>query len=138
MFIGHYGVSLAAKRVDGRLPLGWLFLRVGEGGIEASAAEGATPRSRHLNQTPSGKYFYSVARPMPASSAICDIVTERSPCSVTSAQVVSRIASRTAARRCTSIVSFHSLGTKVHYVTTMPGRLWLTGIRGEDTLVSVH
>jgi hypothetical protein len=28
MFIGHYGVSLAAKRVDARLPLGWLFLAV--------------------------------------------------------------------------------------------------------------
>jgi hypothetical protein len=28
MFIGHYGVSLAAKRVDGRLSLGWLFLAV--------------------------------------------------------------------------------------------------------------
>jgi hypothetical protein len=28
MFIGHYGVSLAAKRIDARLPLGWLFLAV--------------------------------------------------------------------------------------------------------------
>ena len=28
LFIGHYGVSLAAKRVDARLPLGWLFLAV--------------------------------------------------------------------------------------------------------------
>ena len=28
MFVGHYGVSLAAKRVDARLPLGWLFLAV--------------------------------------------------------------------------------------------------------------
>ncbi len=28
MFIGHYGVSLAAKRVDARLSLGWLFLAV--------------------------------------------------------------------------------------------------------------
>jgi hypothetical protein len=28
MFIGHYGVSLATKRVDARLPLGWLFLAV--------------------------------------------------------------------------------------------------------------
>ncbi len=28
MFIGHYGVSLAAKRLDARLPLGWLFLAV--------------------------------------------------------------------------------------------------------------
>ena len=28
MFIGHYGVSLAAKRVDSRLSLGWLFLAV--------------------------------------------------------------------------------------------------------------
>ena len=28
MFVGHYGMSLAAKRVDARLPLGWLFLAV--------------------------------------------------------------------------------------------------------------
>ncbi len=28
MFVGHYGVGLAAKRVDARLPLGWLFLAV--------------------------------------------------------------------------------------------------------------
>ena len=28
MFIGHYGMSLAAKGVDGRLPSGWLFLAV--------------------------------------------------------------------------------------------------------------
>jgi hypothetical protein len=28
MFVGHYGVSLAAKRVDARLPLGWLFVAV--------------------------------------------------------------------------------------------------------------
>ena len=28
MFIGHYGVSLAAKRVDSRLSLGWLFVAV--------------------------------------------------------------------------------------------------------------
>jgi hypothetical protein len=28
MFIGHYGVSLAAKRIDARLPLGWLFVAV--------------------------------------------------------------------------------------------------------------
>ncbi len=28
MFIGHYGVSLAAKRVDARLSLGWLFAAV--------------------------------------------------------------------------------------------------------------
>jgi hypothetical protein len=28
MFVGHYGVSMAAKRVDARLPLGWLFLAV--------------------------------------------------------------------------------------------------------------
>jgi hypothetical protein len=28
MFVGHYGVSLAAKRVDARLSLGWLFLAV--------------------------------------------------------------------------------------------------------------
>ena len=59
---------------------------------------------------------------MPVSSAICDIVTERSPCSATSAQAVSRIASRTA-RRCASIVSFHSFGTTtvytLAYITTM-------------------
>ena len=28
MFIGHYGVSLAAKSVDVCLPLVWLFLAV--------------------------------------------------------------------------------------------------------------
>ena len=28
MFIGHYGVSLAAKRWAPRLSLGWLFLAV--------------------------------------------------------------------------------------------------------------
>ena len=28
MFVGHYGVSLAAKRVDARISLGWLFLAV--------------------------------------------------------------------------------------------------------------
>jgi hypothetical protein len=37
-------------------------------------------------------------RPMPASSAICDIVTDRSPCSATSAAVVRRTASRTSLR----------------------------------------
>jgi hypothetical protein len=47
---------------------------------------------------------------MPVSSAICDIVTDSSPCSATRATVVSRIASRTS-RRCSSIVSFHSFGT---------------------------
>jgi len=47
---------------------------------------------------------------MPVRSAICDIVTDAGPCSATSAAVVSRVASRTA-RRCASIVSFHSLGT---------------------------
>src|SRR5215207_502342 len=52
---------------------------------------------------------------MPVLSAICDIVTERSPCSATSAAVVSRVASRTA-RRCASIVSFHSFGTTQSYV----------------------
>ena len=57
----------------------------------------------------SEKYLYSVARPMPVFSAICDIVTDRKPCSATSAAVVSRIASRTAAR-CASIVSFHGFG----------------------------
>jgi hypothetical protein len=46
---------------------------------------------------------------MPVSSAICDIVTDRSPCSASSAAVVSRIASRTAAR-CALIVSFYSFG----------------------------
>ncbi len=73
----------------------------------------------------SGKYLYSVARPIPVFSAICDIVTERSPCSATSAQVVSRIASRTA-RRCASIVSFHSFGTTPVYTTTMTRHFDLT------------
>lgn len=51
-------------------------------------------QARRIAST-SGKYLYSVARPMPVSSAICDIVSDRSPWSVTSAHVVSRIASRT-------------------------------------------
>jgi hypothetical protein len=55
---------------------------------------------------------------MPVFSAICDIVTDSSPFSVTSSAVVSRIASRTA-RRCASIVSFHSLGTTPVYMTTI-------------------
>ena len=54
--------------------------------------------------------MYSVARPMPVSSAICDIVTAVRPCSPTSATVVSRIASRTS-RRWAAIVSRHSFGT---------------------------
>jgi len=56
---------------------------------------------------------------MPVFSAICDIVTDSGPCSVTSAHVVSRVASITA-RRCASIVSFHSFGTTAVYGTTMP------------------
>lgn len=63
----------------------------------------------------SGKYLYSVARPIPLSSAILDIVTERSPCSVTSTAVVSNTVSRTA-RRCSSMVSFQSFGTASAYV----------------------
>ncbi|MBB5781811.1 hypothetical protein [Nonomuraea jabiensis] len=47
---------------------------------------------------------------MPTFSAIRVIVTDIKPCSVTSAHVVSRIASRTV-WRCVSIVSFHSFGT---------------------------
>ena len=46
---------------------------------------------------------------MPVSKAICAIVTDRSPCSASSAVVVSRIASRTS-RQYASIVSFHSFG----------------------------
>src|SRR5260370_8644945 len=53
---------------------------------------------------------------MPVFSAICDIVTARSPCSATSPAVVPRIASRTS-RRCASIVSFHSFGTSPLYAT---------------------
>jgi hypothetical protein len=68
--------------------------------------------------------LYNVARPMPVLSAICDIVTDSSPCSATSAAVVSRMASRTAAR-CAWIVSFHSLGTHVVYATTPLGTLRL-------------
>src|SRR3990170_9033767 len=62
---------------------------------------------------------------MPVSSAICDIVTDVSPCSATSAAVVSRIAPRTA-RRCASIVSFHSLGITPLYVTAVSRHLDLT------------
>jgi DMSO/TMAO reductase YedYZ heme-binding membrane subunit len=38
--------------------------------------------------------LYSAAQPMPVAAAICDIVTVSSPCSATSAAVVSRIAPR--------------------------------------------
>src|SRR5215210_4515803 len=55
---------------------------------------------------------------MPVFLAICDIVADRSPCSATSAAVVSRIASRTAAR-CASIVSFHRFGTTPVYTTSL-------------------
>ena len=55
----------------------------------------------------SGKYSYSVARPLPASLAICDIVMDASPCSATGAAVVLMVASRTE-RRCTLIVSITS------------------------------
>jgi hypothetical protein len=51
------------------------------------------------------------------SAAICDIVTDASPCSATSAAVVSTAASRTA-RRCASTVSSHSLGTSAVYMVT--------------------
>jgi hypothetical protein len=56
---------------------------------------------------------------MPVFSAIRDIVTDRRPFWVTRSAVVSKIASRTAAR-CASIVSFHSLGTTPVYTTTLP------------------
>jgi hypothetical protein len=69
--------------------------------------------------------LYSVARPMPAFSAIRDIVTDVSPYSATSAAVVPRIASRTA-RRCSSIVSFHSFGTTQVYMTTVSRHYGLT------------
>jgi len=41
-----------------------------------------------------GKYLYSVARPMPACSAICDIVTDASPWLATSAAVASMCRSK--------------------------------------------
>ena len=66
--------------------------------------------------------MYRVARPMPVLSAICDIETESSPCSATSSAVVSRMASRTAAR-CAWMVSFHSLGTHLVYDATLIGTL---------------
>jgi hypothetical protein len=53
----------------------------------------------------------------PVSSAICDIVSDRSPCSATSAAVVLRVASRTV-RRCASIDSLHSFGTIPVYVAS--------------------
>lgn len=65
----------------------------------------------------SEKYLYNVARPMPVSSAIRDIVTDRRPCSATSEAVASRVASRTA-RRCASIDLFQSFGTNLGYVST--------------------
>src|SRR6516165_1494254 len=55
---------------------------------------------------------------MPVSSAMRDMVTERRPCSATSWAVASITASRTS-RRCSSIVSVHSLGTAEAYQTTV-------------------
>src|SRR5687767_13775548 len=46
------------------------------------------------------------------------MVTERTPCAAASAAVVSRIASRTASR-CAAIVSVHSFGTEISYVTSV-------------------
>lgn len=65
----------------------------------------------------SGKYLYSVARPMPVSFAICDIVTDASPCPATRDAVASSVAACTA-RRCASIVLFQSFGTTPVYVVT--------------------
>src|SRR5712691_792030 len=73
----------------------------------------------------SGKYLYSVARPILVSAAIFDIVTDASPCSWTSAAAVSRAASYTA-RRCSSIVSVHSLGTSQAYAMSRQRRFDLT------------
>ena len=56
-----------------------------------------------LGPNGSGKYLYSVARPMPVSLAICDMVTPVSPCRATRAAVALIVASRTASR-CASIV----------------------------------
>ena len=72
----------------------------------------------HQDRFDVGKYLYSVARPMPAAAAICDIVTAARPCSRTSAAVVSKVASWTA-RRCSSIVSVHSFGTPQGYMVLM-------------------
>src|SRR5215203_1531260 len=74
----------------------------------------------------SEKYLYSVARPMPVSLAIRDIVTESGPCSATSAAVASSVASCTA-RRCASIVSFHNLGITPVY-TTAPSKQYVLTI----------
>jgi hypothetical protein len=75
----------------------------------ASAASLAPSCQATRIASTSGKYLYKVARPMPVSSATCDMVTDSSPCFSTSEAVVSRVASRTA-RRCVSIVLLHSLG----------------------------
>ena len=65
----------------------------------------------------SGKYLYSVARPIPLSLATCDIVTPLSPCWATSAAVASRTASRTASR-CAAMVSLQILGMHGSYSLT--------------------
>src|SRR5919197_4705437 len=62
---------------------------------------------------------------MPVCSATCDIVTEVTPRSATSAAVVLRMASRTSLR-CASIVSFHSLGTISGYAEPRHRRYVLT------------
>lgn len=55
------------------------------------------------------KVFVEGRSPMPVSSAMCDIVTDSSPCSTTRAIVVSWIASRTS-WRWVSTVSAQSFG----------------------------
>ena len=81
----------------------------------------------------SGKYLYSVARPIPASVAIADIVTDVSPRSVTSRAAASRVASRTA-WRCSATVSVHSFGTRPVYRHRIRGDMIMTVRLDRDML----
>src|SRR5829696_10404375 len=62
----------------------------------------------------SGKYLYSVARPIPAAVAICDMVTASRPRRRTSSAAASMMASRTSARWAWT-VSAHNCGMNVVY-----------------------
>ena len=73
-------------------------------------AQRFVPRPRGTSAACAGLVLTLGLGPMPISSAICDIVTDRSPCLATRLAAVSRIASPTS-RRCASIVLFQSLGT---------------------------
>jgi hypothetical protein len=69
---------------------------------------------------------------MPASSAICDMVTADSPCSATILAVVSMMESLTE-RRCPSIVSFLNFGTAEYMRQAAFVALATAGLTSTDT-----